>query len=153
MPTFPDRISLLVLQPNCILFHFTLKLTYSSVTQNPRHHIFKFSILVVQYYLYASYRHPSVHSQPMSLIGVNSVNITACWCKLTLFFSAIPLSRFSLKMSRFFWYFELVKMRRMRSAQRQVELRRLGNQLPVLGKASSLCKILKLCVFWPVCSA
>ena len=38
-------------------------------------------------------------------------------------------------------------MRSMRSAQRQVELRRLGNQLPVLGKANSLCKIVKLCVF------
>ena len=55
------------------------------------------------------------------------------------FFSAIPLSRFSLKMSRFlFAYFELGKMR---SAQRQVELRRLGNQLPVLGKANSLCEV------------
>ena len=32
-------------------------------------------------------------------------------------------------------------MRSMRSAQRQVELRRLGNQLPVLGQANSLCKI------------
>ena len=35
----------------------------------------------------------------------------------------------------------------MRSAQRQVELRRLGSQLPVLGKANSFCKIVKLCVF------
>ena len=33
------------------------------------------------------------------------------------------------------------KMRSMRSAQRQVELRRLGNQLPVLGKANSLCEV------------
>ena len=32
-------------------------------------------------------------------------------------------------------------MRSMRSAQRQVEFRRLGNQLPVLGKVNSLCKI------------
>ena len=38
-------------------------------------------------------------------------------------------------------------MRSMRSAQRQVELRRLGNQLPVLGKANSLCKIVKFGVF------
>ena len=30
---------------------------------------------------------------------------------------------------------------------------RLGNQLPVLGKANSLCKIVKFCVFWPVCFA
>ena len=38
-------------------------------------------------------------------------------------------------------------MRSMRSAQRQVELRRLDNQLPVLGKANSLRKIVKmLCV-------
>ena len=29
----------------------------------------------------------------------------------------------------------------MRSDQRQVELRRLGNHLPVLGKANSLCKM------------
>ena len=29
----------------------------------------------------------------------------------------------------------------MSSAQRQVELRRLGNQLPVLGKANSLCEV------------
>ena len=35
----------------------------------------------------------------------------------------------------------------MHSVQRKVELRRLGNQLPVLGKADSLCKIVKLCVF------
>ena len=35
----------------------------------------------------------------------------------------------------------------MRSDQRQEELRRLGNQLPVLGKANSLCKIVKVCVF------
>ena len=35
----------------------------------------------------------------------------------------------------------------MRSAQRQVELRPLGNQLPVLGKANSLRKIVKFGVF------
>ena len=35
----------------------------------------------------------------------------------------------------------------MRSVQRSVELRRLGNQLPVLGNANSLWKIVKLCVF------
>ena len=33
------------------------------------------------------------------------------------------------------------------SDRRQVELTRLGNQLPVLGKANSLCKIVKWCVF------
>ena len=38
-------------------------------------------------------------------------------------------------------------MRSMRSAQRQVELRRLGNLLPVLSKANSLCKIVELCVY------
>ena len=41
-------------------------------------------------------------------------------------------------------------MRSMRSAQRQVELRQLGNQLPVLGKSNLLCKI--VCVL-PVCQA
>ena len=38
-------------------------------------------------------------------------------------------------------------MHSMRSFQRQVELRRLGNQLPVLGKANSLFKLVKCCVF------
>ena len=39
-------------------------------------------------------------------------------------------------------------MRSMCSAQRHVELRRLGNQLPVLSKAKLLCKIVNnmLCV-------
>ena len=32
----------------------------------------------------------------------------------------------------------------MHSAHRQVELRRLGNQVPVLGKANSLCMFFKL---------
>ena len=32
-------------------------------------------------------------------------------------------------------------MRSKSSAQRQVELRRLGNQLTVLGKANSLCEV------------
>ena len=54
---------------------------------------------------------------------------------------------FHLKCPTYFAYFELEKMRSMRSAQRQVELRRPGNQLPVLGKANSLCKIVKWCVF------
>ena len=45
-------------------------------------------------------------------------------------------------MSRFFCaYFEVEKLRFMRSAQRQVEHRRLANQLPVLGKANSLCNV------------
>ena len=44
-------------------------------------------------------------------------------------------------------------MRSMRSAQRQMELKRLGNQLPVLGKANLVCKIGKCCVLLPVCSA
>ena len=38
-------------------------------------------------------------------------------------------------------------MRSMHSAQSKVELRRLGNQLPLLGKANLFCKIVKLCVF------
>ena len=40
----------------------------------------------------------------------------------------------------------------MRSAQHQVELRSLGNQLPLLGKANSLCKLnckmLCVCLFF-----
>ena len=38
-------------------------------------------------------------------------------------------------------------MRSMRSVQRQVGLRRLGNQIPVIGKANSLCKSVNKCVF------
>ena len=38
-------------------------------------------------------------------------------------------------------------MHSMRSFQRQVELRRLCNQLPVLGKPNSLFKLVKCCVF------
>ena len=43
-------------------------------------------------------------------------------------------------------------MRSVCSAQREVELRRLVNMLPVLGKANSVCKIVKtnMCVL-PVC--
>ena len=78
-------------------------------------------------------------------LGSIGVNITAFERKLKLFLAP---SRFSLKMSRFFAYFQLEKKRSMRSAQCQVELRRLDNQLPVLGKANSLCKI--VCVL-PVC--
>ena len=40
-------------------------------------------------------------------------------------------------------------MRSIHSAQRQVELRRLSNQLPVLDKANSLCKIVVKC--WVFC--
>ena len=65
--------------------------------------------------------------------------------KLTLF-QRHPT--FPLKRPAFFYtYFEFEKMRSMRSAQCQVELRRLGNQLPVLCKANSLCTIVKCCVF------
>ena len=63
------------------------------------------------------------------------------------FFSAIPLSRFSLKMSRLFCVFRVGKMRSMSSAQHKAELRRLGYQLPVLGKTNSLCKIVNVCPF------
>ena len=38
-------------------------------------------------------------------------------------------------------------MRPMRSAQRQVELRRLGNQLPVLDNANLPCKIVCFACF------
>ena len=70
------------------------------------------------------------------------VNITAFGRKLTLF-TAIPLSRFSLKMSRFFACFELEKMHSMLSAGG------VGNQLPMLGKGNSFGKFIKLCVFYP----
>ena len=79
-------------------------------------------------------------------IGFIGVDSTAFGRKLTLY-SAIPLSRFSLKMSRFFGVFQVEKMHSMRSFQRQVKLRRLGNQLPVLDKANSLFKLVKCCVF------
>ena len=67
-------------------------------------------------------------------------------CQHYRFFSAIPLSRYSLNMSR---YLTLEKMRSSHSAQRKVELRRLGNRLPLLGKAFSFCKILSCvcCLF------
>ena len=74
------------------------------------------------------------------------VNITDFGRKLTLF-SAIPLSPFSLKMSPFFAHFELEK-NALYSASSG-----LGNQLSVLSKANSLCKIVKVCVLTvlPVC--
>ena len=57
---------------------------------------------------------------------------------------------FYLKCPAYFAYFELEKMHSMRSAQCRVELKRLGNQLHVLGKANSLCKIVcVLPVFTP----
>ena len=65
-------------------------------------------------------------------IGINS---TAFGRKLT---SAIPFSRF-------FGVFRVGKM--MRSFQRPVELGRLGNELPVLGKANPLFKLVKCCAF------
>ena len=74
---------------------------------------------------------PTSYVSTLLLSGINSCFLTP--------------SRFSPKMSRFFCVFELVKMRSMRSAQRQVELRQLGNQLPVLRKANSFSKI--VCVF------
>ena len=80
-----------------------------------------------------SYTQRTFHRNCENIIGVN---ITAFGRKLKLF-NAIPLSCFSLKMFRFFAYFEQWKMRRsMRSVQR-----------PVHGKANSLCKIVKCCVF------
>ena len=86
--------------------------------------------------------------QVLCCIGVN---ITAFGRKLTLLFSAILLSAFHLKCPVFFPYFELGKVRPMRSAQLQVELRRLDNQRPKLGKGNSLCKIVKCCVFCLCC--
>ena len=84
-------------------------------------------------------RHTNRHTLGARLITLHRRHAFGRQLKL---FSAIQL--FTKKMSRFFAYFELDKMR---CAQHQVELRRLGNQLPVLGKANSLCKIVKCCVF------
>ena len=78
----------------------------------------------------------------LNVIGVNS---TAFERKLTLF-SAIPFPAFHLKCPAFLAYFELEKMQSKRSFQRQVERRRLGNQLPVLSKANSLFKLVTCCV-------
>ena len=77
-------------------------------------------------------------------IGVNS---TAFWRKLTLFLEQSRFPAFHSKCPAFLAYFELAKMHSMRSFQRQVELSRLGNQLPVLGKAKSLLKLVKCSVF------
>ena len=65
----------------------------------------------------------------------------------TLFLTPFRFLAFHLICPAFLAFLELEKMRSMRSAQRQVELRRLGNQLQVLGKANSLCKVVKCCVF------
>ena len=46
--------------------------------------------------------------------------------------------------SRFFC--RISSWEKMRSAQRQVELRRLDNQLPVLGKPNSVSKMLCICL-------
>ena len=59
------------------------------------------------------------------------------------FYTAQPL----FKCTTFLAHFQLEKMRSVHSAQCKVELRRLGNQLPVLGKANSICKIVNYCVF------
>ena len=61
------------------------------------------------------------------------------------FFSAIPLSSFSLKMSRFFCIFRL-RTNALFSVKWDSD-DSLGNQFPVLGKANSLCKSVKKCVF------
>ena len=63
------------------------------------------------------------------------------------FLAPSRFSAFHLKCPAFLAYFELEKMHSMRSFQRQVELRRLCNQFPVLGKANSLFKLVKCCVF------
>ena len=80
------------------------------------------------------------------------VNITAFGRKLMLFFSANPLSRFSLKISHFFVaYFELGKCALCAPLGVKWNSDRLGNQLPVLGKANSLCKSVINGVCLPVC--
>ena len=82
--------------------------------------------------------HCAAALDPITWVTRIGVNTTAFG--LTLCFSAIPLSRFPLEMSRFFCVFRVGKMRSMCSAQRQMEPG--GNQLSVLGKDNSLCKML-----------
>ena len=68
-------------------------------------------------------------------LGVNS-RPTAFGRKLKLFFLAPSrFPSFHLKCRAFFGVFRVGKMHSVRFFQRQVELRRLSNQLPVLGKA------------------
>ena len=64
-------------------------------------------------------------------IGVNS---SAFGYKFTLF-NAIPLSRFSLKMSRFFGVFRVRKNAPLALFSASSGTQKLGNQLPVVGKA------------------
>ncbi len=73
---------------------------------------------------------------PLPLSGVNS-----------RFLAPPPFPAFHSDCPVFlaYLYFE-EKKRSVRSDRRQVELRRLGNQLSVVGKANSLCKIVKCCV-------
>ena len=100
------------------------------------HPLAELFILMPTQLQWKAFSHTVITAQRPFLSGVNS-----------RFFSAIPLSRFSLKMSCFFGKFPVGKMHPMPSFQRQVELRRLGNQLPVLGKANSLFKLVKCYVF------
>ena len=72
----------------------------------------------------------------MSTLPLSGVN--------SRFLASSRFPAFHFKLPAFFCVFPVEKMR---SAQHQVELRRLGNQLPVLGKANSLSKIVKCCVF------
>ena len=73
------------------------------------------------------------------IIGVNS---TAFGRKLTLF-RAIRFPAFHLKYPAFFWRISIwKKMRSMHSAQRKMELRRLGNQLPCSAKMIRSVKLL-----------
>ena len=80
----------------------------------------------------------------LNVIGVNSLPLSGVNSR---FLAPSRFPAFHLKCPAFLAYFELEKMHSMRSFQRQVELRRLGNQLPVLGKANSLFKLVKCCVF------
>ena len=75
----------------------------------------------------------------MSTVPLSGVN--------SRFSSVIPRSRFSLKMSRLFCVFRVGEKCALYALFSVNELRCLGNQLPVLGKANSLCNILQFCVF------
>ena len=74
----------------------------------------------------------------MCYIGVNS---TAFGRKLKLFLAPSRFPAFHLKCPAFFVFRVGKNARFMRSDQHQLELRRLGNQLPVLGEANLLCDV------------
>ena len=100
-------------------------------------------------YVTAKYRQQHNNSRAAGRAYCMGVNSTAFGRKLTLF-SAIPLSRLSLKMSHFFAYFELEKMR-SRCALFSVKWNSDDSATSFHCSTklirSYICKSVKLCVF------